>query len=72
MTPVAWSVHPDAPAMDGVRLMVQKGIHRLVVVRRPGQVEGIVTSMDVMRALARGADFSNGVEFATDAESAAQ
>jgi CBS domain-containing protein len=62
MTPCAWSIHPDAAAMDGVRLMVEKGIHRLVVVRRPGQIEGIVTSMDVMRALANGSDFVGGVE----------
>jgi predicted transcriptional regulator len=64
MTPCAWSVHPDAPAIDGVKLMVEKGIHRLVVLSRPGQIEGILTSMDVMRALAGGSDFSAGAESA--------
>lgn len=58
MTPVVWSIHPDAPAIDAVRMMVARGIHRVLAVRRPGEVEGIVTAMDVLRALADGHTFS--------------
>ncbi len=54
MTPAVWAVHPDDPVMVAVDLMVAKGIHRVLVVRGPGQLEGIVTSMSVMRALADG------------------
>jgi len=56
MTPAVWAVHPDASVMDAVRLMVDKGIHRVLVVRGPGQLEGIVTSMSIMKALADGHD----------------
>lgn len=51
MTAGVWAVHPDAPALEAVELMVTQNIHRVVVIRGPGQIEGIVTSMDVMRAL---------------------
>ncbi len=54
MTPAVWAVHPDDPVMVAVDLMVAKGIHRALVVRGPGQLEGIVTSMSVMRALSDG------------------
>lgn len=54
MTPVVWSVHPDDLALDAVKLMVARGIHRVVAIRRPGHVEGIVTSMDILRALSEG------------------
>jgi predicted transcriptional regulator len=57
MTPAVWAVHPDAPAIEAVELMVAKGIHRVVVVRGPAMLEGIVTSMDVMRALSEGGQF---------------
>jgi len=51
MTAGVWAAHPDAPALEAVELMVTQGIHRVIVIRGPGQIEGIVTSMDVMRAL---------------------
>lgn len=50
MTPAAWAIHPDAPVIDAVRLMVRKSVHRVLVVHRAGEIDGIVTSMDVMRA----------------------
>lgn len=53
MTPAVWAVHPDDPVMVAVDLMVAKGIHRVLVVRGP-HLEGIVTSMSVMRALSDG------------------
>lgn len=54
MTPAVWAVHPDAPLMEAITLMVKKSIHRVLVVRGPGRLEGIVTAMSVMRALADG------------------
>ncbi len=54
MTPVVWSVHPDDLALDAVKLMVARGIHRVVAIRRPDQVEGIITSMDILRAVSDG------------------
>lgn len=51
MTPAVWAVHPDVPAIEAVELMVTKNIHRVIVVRESGRLEGIVTSMDVMQAL---------------------
>jgi CBS-domain-containing membrane protein len=64
MTPVVWSVGPDDPALAAVEVMVKRGIHRVVVVSGLGKVEGIVSPMDVMRALANGADFSGPGESA--------
>jgi CBS domain-containing protein len=57
MTPAVWAVCPDDPAMRAVDLMLEKGIHRVVVVSRPGTIAGIVTATDVLRALSRGGSF---------------
>ena len=54
MTRGVWAVHPDDPAIEAVRLLVDKGIHRVLVVRGPGQLVGIVTPHDILRAIARG------------------
>lgn len=62
MTPAVWAVHPDDPVMEAVRLMVEKSIHRVLVVRGPGQLEGIVTAMSVLRAIASGSDVAGGVD----------
>jgi CBS-domain-containing membrane protein len=51
MTPVMWAIRPDAPAIEAVRTMVEKGIHRLPVLSEVGQLEGIVTRSDVLKAL---------------------
>lgn len=57
MTPAIWAIHPDAPAIEAVELMLEKHIHRVLVVRGPGKLVGIVSAMDVMRALAGGGQF---------------
>ena len=57
MTPAVWAVGPDARAMEAVQLMIDKDIHRVLVLGGPGKIEGIVSTMDVMRAVARGAEF---------------
>ena len=56
MTPTVWCVHPDSPASEAISLMVEKKIHRVLVMVSPDNVEGILSSMDVMRAVIRGMD----------------
>lgn len=53
MTKVIYAVRPSDPAMSAVRLMVAEAIHRVVVIDADGRLVGIVTAMDVMRALVR-------------------
>jgi CBS domain-containing protein len=55
MTPLVFAVRPGDPAMLAVHLMVEEGIHRVVVVDGNYKLAGIVSSMDVLRVLARGA-----------------
>jgi CBS-domain-containing membrane protein len=54
MTRVLYAVRATDPAIAAVRLMTTENIHRVVVVDGSGLLVGIVTSMDIMRALARG------------------
>jgi CBS domain-containing protein len=54
MTKVVRAVRPGDPVMTAVRLMASEGLHRAVVVNEQGKLVGIVSPMDVMRALARG------------------
>ena len=54
MTRVLYAVRPTDPVLSAVRLMATENIHRVIVVDGSGLLAGIVTSMDVMRALARG------------------
>src|SRR5690349_17753145 len=54
MTHLVFAVRSGDPAMLAVRLMVEEGIHRAVVVDEGGKLAGIVSPMDVLRALARG------------------
>jgi CBS-domain-containing membrane protein len=56
MTRVVYAVRPGDTAMLAVRLMVNENVHRAVVVDDSGKLAGIVSSMDVLRALARGDD----------------
>jgi CBS domain-containing protein len=56
MTPEVCAVHPDAPASEAVALMVARSIHRVVVMDREHALAGIVTSMDVMKAILAGHD----------------
>jgi len=54
MTHLIFGVRPGDPAMLAVRLMVEEGIHRVVVVNEAGKLAGIISPMDVLRALCRG------------------
>ena len=53
MTPVSFSVGPETSLKDLADFLVRGRIHRALVVE-DGRLEGIVTSMDVLKALAEG------------------
>lgn len=53
MTPVTFTVEPDTPVAELCDFLVRGRIHRAVVVK-DGHLEGIVTSADVLRAVADG------------------
>jgi predicted transcriptional regulator len=57
MTPLVFYVRPDDPAKRAVRLMLHEHVHRLIVVREQGKLAGIVTTMDILRAVDRGLHF---------------
>lgn len=48
------TVNPETPAVDAARRMSADRIHRLLVVEPSGHVVGVLTSMDFVRAVARG------------------
>ena len=54
MAPVLFAVMAADPAMDAVKRMVETGTHRLVVVDESGELVGLVTPMDVLKALLGG------------------
>lgn len=54
MTPVIYAVRPGDPVISAARLMALENIHRAIVISDKGELCGIVTAMDVVRALARG------------------
>jgi len=53
MTPVSFSVGPDCSVRDLADFLVRGGIHRAMVLE-DGRLLGIVTTMDVLAALADG------------------
>ncbi len=53
MTPVSFSVRPEASVVELAEFLVRGRIHRAVVLD-DGRLLGIVTTMDVLRALADG------------------
>ena len=66
MTSLIFAVRPGDPAMLAVRLMVEEGIHHVVVIDEGHKLAGIVSLMDVLRALARGACFQDDPDEALD------
>jgi len=63
MTRVLFAVRPTDPLMAAVSLMVKENIHRVLVVEPGGILAGIVTSMDVMRALVPEGELAEPIEF---------
>lgn len=57
MNPDVISLYADDPAMAAVTEMARRRIHRIVVLDAESKLAGIVTPMDVVRALARGDRF---------------
>jgi predicted transcriptional regulator len=57
MNPDVISLYADDPAMAAVNEMVKRDIHRILVLDKESQPAGIVTPMDVVRALSRGQRF---------------
>lgn len=52
MYPEVLSVDAGAPIQAAIHRMAFEGVHRLLVFGEDGKLAGIVTSMDVLRALA--------------------
>lgn len=57
MNPEVISLYADDPALAAVTEMAKRNIHRIVVLDEGSKLAGIVTPMDVVRAVARGASF---------------
>lgn len=55
MTPYSINITPDATLEDAAMMMLEHGIHRLVVTKSPGTKKpvGIISSTDVMKILKR-------------------
>ena len=53
MTPEAKTILPDASARDALDLLIQKRFHAVPVVGETGEVLGVVTDRDLLRALMR-------------------
>jgi CBS domain-containing protein len=53
MTPFLITVAADASIEAVAARMVRCGVHRVIVVDEDGQIQGIVTSMDVLRWVAQ-------------------
>jgi CBS domain-containing protein len=52
MTPAAFMTEQDTPVGDIARFMLRRRVHRIIVTRK-GRLAGIITSMDLLRALVR-------------------
>jgi CBS domain-containing protein len=57
MNPDVISLHATDPAMGAVSEMAKRHIHRIIVLGEDGRLAGIVTAMDIVRAIARGERF---------------
>jgi CBS-domain-containing membrane protein len=62
MTRVVYAVRPGDPAMMAVRMMLKQNVHRALVVNDSGRLVGIVSAIDVLRALAQGARLQEAEE----------
>lgn len=51
MTHMVYAVRVDDPALTAARLMIDEHIHRVVVLRDDGSLAGLVTPLDLLRAL---------------------
>jgi CBS-domain-containing membrane protein len=54
MTPGILTLRDSDLAMNAVRLMVREDVHRIIILDETGELAGIVTPSDVLRALVAG------------------
>ncbi|MFO0757468.1 MAG: CBS domain-containing protein [Byssovorax sp.] len=54
MTKIVYAVRPGDAAMAAARLMVKENIHRAIVVDEQGKLAGLVTPMDILKAIVEG------------------
>ena len=52
MTPVPFDVAPDASLIEAAKRMIENDVHHLVVTERRDQFLGILSSLDIVRAVA--------------------
>jgi predicted transcriptional regulator len=68
--PMVFALPRGAAAISAVRLMLAEGIHRVIILGEDGRLEGIVTTIDVLKAVERGDRFEDesprGVETHAD------
>ena len=57
MTPAVLSLTEDASVQRAAALMAYEGVHRIVIVHEDGSLAGILSSLDILRWLARSAGF---------------
>jgi CBS domain-containing protein len=55
MTTKITAVGPETPLVDATRVMLEHHVHRMPVVGDNGQLLGILSTMDILRALAESA-----------------
>lgn len=60
MDPEVFAVYEDDAALVAVHELADKNQHRLIVLNSDNQLTGIVSAMDVVRALDRGLPFNVG------------
>lgn len=65
MDPEVLGVYDDDAALVAVHEMASKNIHRLVVLNSENQLVGIVSTMDIVRAIDSGLTFAVGEASAT-------
>jgi CBS domain-containing protein len=58
MNPDVLAVYPEDPALVAAVGMVQRSVHRVVVLDENQKLIGIVTSMDIVKAVAAGRQFA--------------
>jgi CBS-domain-containing membrane protein len=58
MNPDVLAVYPEDPALAAAAGMVQRNIHRVIVLDEEQRMIGIVSSMDIVKAVAAGRHFT--------------
>lgn len=68
MTPDLLAIYADDPALEAAQEMANHDIHRVLVWDADGNVAGIVTALDLVKAIARGDEFAvtSGTESALE------